>query len=448
MPLFFALPALLAGCLSAQAAPDDGARRVRLFHRLEEAAELEDAVDLARLCPTEPLHPGLRVEPASVSAKNEGEGVDAARAAAYQKVVDEHCDGLSEDRCFAIKRNVAPYGRGHFDKRKKTACASVAFREADLEAIPRELAAMDAVLDDLAAKLAAAGGGAAGAVRLDEPVWAGSHCPTGELGYQLQSKLQGRLGQRVQQVDPGAVVPGMKVLRMKFAPGRADVTVTAELRDHGADTFVNLTLKDDTFSADLFREAEGEAGDCRGIDDLGLERDERLSDSGLRVEILVDSERTFFCEGESMYPALELNRPAELRLYTVDRNGLGYQVPSLESAAPTGVPISLGEWIAVVPPAGGDSRLVVAAVAPGGAFGSPAGAVGVVGATPKACRLNRALKAGAFPAAVALGTTSIEVLPATDPLCAGRSDLQRAQDALRDTEAVLAAAATNRCPSL
>jgi hypothetical protein len=359
----------------------------------EEVAFQRSEIQAPDPCPDSSEVRGYQVRVGRASGKlfgkNEAKTINAARSYAFDQLEEVLCTStVSAARCHASVRNIAPYGSGEYNRKENTACASVAISTEWLNSIERDLSALEASLADLSDGIKARAGDAA--VQLAEPIWSVSGCSAGEVGAHLLNTLKSQMaGARV--LDPGDTAPDMREVRLELSTDGSRVRLSAAMRRQDEVAWTLLDIGGRSFPRDLFQTLEGEDGECRSDNALGLEGGSRPGSTGAwaRLEIPA-SPHGIYCEGEEMQVSMMLNRASQVRLYTVQADGEGYLVYSSMGQAMTFDALKGGifrePWTVTRTFDGSDTQLVVAVTPPGASFGSEE-------AVTSMCRLKAPLHA-------------------------------------------------------
>lgn len=376
-------------------------------------------------CPVRYEYASLRVERAEAKSRNAAEAIEAARQLAFQRLEEKVCAGIEDTpRCLAGRRAIVAYGAGAFDKKSRSACASVAVEVTVLDSMEADLGRLDDAWSGLAWTVRQQAADAP--LRIEPPVWAASGCTAGEVGAHLGNMLEARLA-GAKFADSAA--PGVARLRLKLTAAGERVQVAAALKN-GSD-WVGLQVPDLSFPRDLFRLREEEAGSCPADESLGLTDASRPGDGGLSIDLSAGGEGGLFCEGETVSPHLNLSGPARVRLYTVQADGQGFQVWPWSAADDRvfdpAYPPDLPFFTASRTWDGSDSRLIAVAFpddAPLADF----------------CRLATPFDATALPATTAVDSVSFHVAAAGERLCKARGSRDKAVSDRQSAEAALSQA--------
>ncbi len=377
-------------------------------------------------CPTRSEHRDFRVERGEAEGKNEATTIQSARTVAFDRLDHKVCDGAERTpRCLAARRNIAPYGAGRFDRKRKSACASVVIEASHLNSIDADLAMLDDAVAGLAHALRQDAGNRP--IAIDTPIWAASGCTAGEVGAHLVNLLEGKL------VGSTLAQDGARV-RMNLSVAADRVQVAPALQQ-GQDW---APLPGLSFPLDLFRLDPVEAGTCQDDASIGITEGHRAGSGGLEVDLGAGGEGGLLCEGEDVSPRVQLSGPARIRLYTLQADGQGFLVwpwqPEDDLIYSPERPPALPDFTAVRTWDGGDTRLLVVASPP---------ASDPVPAT--ICRLDVPFSTDDLPAVAALDTASFHVAAAGVRLCRSRGDAAQAARSRQQAEHVLATLPS--CPS-
>lgn len=379
------------------------------------APEPAAQVDLEALCPSVPPT-GYAVHRAETSGASAGEAIAAARAAAREGLLQTACAGVSPERCHAIARRIAPWKDGHFDPRTGYACATVAIERASLDSLRQDEEAFQRDLRGLGERIARAAQGSS--VWIADPRWQ-SGCSAGALGARLGGLLTNEVARHAAAAGGGGVFQ----VQPELAPGGGRVVLTAwGWRAPSTDP---QPLEGFDFPLDLFGlEADPDA--CRTDAQLGLTSGSRTGARGLTVHLEVETDHGAVCEGATVEPVLSVLRPAEVQVYSVDRDGRALLVwPPPGGSGRVQDRVSLGTLRAVASPRGGDERLVAVAVEAGGRFGRSQGWTGF-------CKVDGTFVADLYPEGSAVGTATFTVLPAGTGGCPEVPDLATLRSTLHE----------------
>ncbi|TVQ94733.1 MAG: hypothetical protein EA397_01105 [Deltaproteobacteria bacterium] len=356
-------------------------------------------VDLEALCPTADVA-GYQVRRGEASGVNAGEAIAAAREQALQSLGRHVCTGVSELRCAAILRHVKPWREGWFDPAGGWACASVSIDRRELDSLEQDAAVFESNLRNLAAAVAERTGRTP--VQVKAPTWA-SGCSSGGVGQAISAGLFNQLASfpdvRLMPSEDRAD-RAMRV-SMELAPGRGGVALTAAIARPTESTVA--PLPGFNFPLDLFEIDADERGQCRGDRELGLSNGERLGEGGLRVMVEVPGVDGEACEGQDVEPVVRVNRPADLQVYSVAKDGrslLVWPPPGFDSRVEG--TLSLGTMTAIAQPQTGDERLVVVALPSGGRWEKTDGWHGF-------CEVAGGLQPEYYPKSAAVGTATFTV---------------------------------------
>lgn len=356
-------------------------------------------VDMEAVCPTADVA-GFQVRRGEASGSNAGEAIAAAREQALQSLGRHVCAGVSELRCAAILRHVKPWREGYFDAAGGWACASVSIERKELDSLERDAAVFDSQLRNLAAAVAERAGSTP--VQVRAPTWA-SGCSSGMIGQAISAGLFNQLAAfpEVRLMPSEDRADRAIRVSMELAPGRGGVSLTASLARPTETTVA--PLPGFSFPLDLFEIDVDERGECRGDRELGLSNGERLGEGGLRVMVEVPGVDGEACEGQDVEPVVRVNRPADIQVYSVAKNGRSLLVwpppgfdPRVEGS------LSLGTMTAISQPETGDERLVVVALPRGARWGKTQGWHGF-------CEVSGGLQPELYPEAAAVGTATFTV---------------------------------------
>lgn len=375
-------------------------------------------VDLEAVCPSVPPT-GYAVHRAETSGASAGEAIAAARAAARDGLLQTACAGLSTERCDAIARQIAPWKDGHFDPRTGYACATVAIERASLDGLRRDQDAFQRDLERLAEQIARASDGSP--VWISDPRWQ-SGCSAGALGARLTGLLTNEVARRqVGAAEAGGA--GVLQVQPELAPGGGRVVVTAYARR--APSPDARPLEGFEFPLDLFG-VESAPDVCRTDAQLGLTGGSRTGARGLTVRLEVDTEHGTVCEGATVEPVLSVGRPADVQVYSVDREGRALLVwPPPGGNGRVDDRVSLGAMRAVASPRATDERLVAVAVEAGGRFGRSHGWTGF-------CKVDGPFVADLYPDGSAVDTATFTVLQAGAGSCPDVPDLAALRSTLHE----------------
>jgi hypothetical protein len=370
-------------------------------------APVAAVVDLEALCPTTPPT-GYVVQRAEAGGTDGGVALAAARAAATEGLVERACSGLSESRCDAARRAIAPWQDGHFDAVTGTACASVAMKRETLQGFEADRVALDDGMRHVAGQVASMAGSEP--VLLLPPTWA-SGCSAGRVGSVLGAKLSNEVA-RHEVLLASAHKSGVMRVGVELAPDASALVLSAWMGQAGDN---HRPIEGFSVARDVLGVSEGEEGACRADAALGLEQGSRVGAGGLVVTVDVPTSHGTVCEGTSVAPVLSTDRPARVRIYSVDRSGKSLLVwPEPGVADRVDGSVTLGAMTAIPTPDGTDERLVAVAIDAGAKFGATENWVSF-------CEVGGGLGPDHYPAGAAVGSASFSVLPAGSSGCETRA---------------------------
>jgi len=400
----------------------------------DQSALTRDQIAANDVCPPSTNHKDYRVVRAEVDGRKDAKAIEEARAKAREKLAEKVCLGMTDERCFAAQRQINDLGTGYYDARKKTACASVDINYKKMESVERDLDALEASLEEIAAAIKAESGSAP--LQLAAPTWAASSCAAGELGAHLLTLLKGSLS-GVMLLGPEQEAEGMRQLKLELSESSSRVAMTAATRAPSDPGWTSLDVGTRSFPSDLFTIDPGEDGECASTGLLGMDDDLQLGSGGLWARLdMPPPTRGVYCEGEPVSPKMSLNQDAMVRLYTVQQDGTGYLVWSSRgraeyAARPTD--LSPSPWHVAQTHDGSDSQLVLVTVPQSTPFGS-----GELPREQKICSLRQPLHADQFPPEAALHVVSYRVLGADNKLCSGLANPEKAAQEAAKIDADLA----------
>lgn len=349
--------------------------------------------------------PEAKVCPASDLAKLEPPtgyvyvaGTDDSRSKAWSKVKEEAVarfapnSGLSRKE--KVGREVHPWcirtDPGAFFQKEYTYLALVPRDVADAHEI--ELRGLDEQWSQLVASLAENVGGESLFVA---PVVWDSGCAS-DLGDYVKATLLYQAGTRgLPALLTTQASAATATLRLQLILAAGVVTVVPTL-EGGAGSRVLPGLK---FAADLFHLDESTPQDwCPTNERIALDTDRRDGRDGLRVRIDSPVSGGVACAGDRGPLAVTTNRPAALRIYSLDREGKGYVVydtPFVNGRAELGM-------VDLIPTDDGGDERVVAVAYPAGSAPAPTGGI---------CRLPKPFSEIVFPEGIAIDTSTWIVHP-------------------------------------
>lgn len=373
-------------------------------------------------CPLYPPTSEYRVRVGYAKGKNAAEAISEARRDARSQLEDQICKGIeTQPRCLAARANIFPYGEGSFQKKERSACASVAISNERLNSRERDLAQLEAATT--AAGIAIADNLKGEPVRFEAPVWKATGCSGGELGAYLQAAIQAHLGS-TPILDQSDIHSSANLVRVELSSGGGRILASSLVKRKGQAGWIAVEQGSLSLPDDLFPRPER----CVSEQSLDLVGGNRPGASGLRVSLNIGTGAAQLCEGEKIRPEIQVSQAARVRVYSVQADGVGYQIwPFLPQEDltyghehPPEMPAS--ETLRTFDDS--DDRLVVAAWADGDPSIPP----------PGFCRLKAPLRARDFPPGVALSTVAFHVARADALLCSGRGDPAVAQQASHTRE--------------
>jgi hypothetical protein len=343
-------------------------------------------------CPTVPPTPEYLLE-WSWAEGTQAEALNTARAEARRKLEATLCRGVSEARCAAATRHIAPHGEGHWEERKRgrgAACAGVAVERRFLDQLDRDMEAFDRQLTALALQVWDAVDSRP--LRLEAPRWA-SGCGAGPLGATLMATLASRLA-GTHLAESG----NLDTLSLTLAPGATRLTISASLRQAGQAHATALGGFE--VPLDLFQVTPDEVGTCYA--DTRLER--RTGANGISVRVHTGVSDGVACEGSQVPLSISSSASARAWLFSLLPDGQAFLIwPSMAGGALLDGEQSLGTIDVSRTPGGGDELLVAVAVpasetwAPAMSWHGP-------------CRMSAPLESWGWPPGAALDTATYTVL--------------------------------------
>jgi hypothetical protein len=322
--------------------------------------------------------PGYIVEIGYGQGDSKAVALEQARQAAREALLESVCAPLTEIRCNGVRRAVRTWDgeegeRSRFDRRRNShhACAVVALEQSVLDQMEREAAALDREIAAMAGRVAQAD---VTLLRHEAPIWNLDGCGAGVVGDTLWQRFNNALGEVRLDLGDTASVSASR-FRMSLSGTSESVVVGGYLEQPGVEGAVSI--EGPTFNLDLFGiEERDEAVDCRSDRALGLDGGSRVGQDGLRVRIELPEGRNTFCEGEEITPAVRVNQPARVQVYSVLRDGTAHLVWPYRGAGKVDGAEELFTGNVLADEAAGDESLVAVAVPLSGDFGTSRGWLG------------------------------------------------------------------------
>ena len=288
---------------------------------------------------------------------NEAEALKKARDDALAGVEHRLCAGLSNARCDGIIAAVLDWKSGEYHRGSRSACRVVTVRKDAVEQLERDEREFDQGIVDLAADLAGRG---LERVWHAAPVWSNG-CSADIAGQYIKESLDGELSMQGVRFDLGRTAsPGASRLQLSLTPAPHGVLVTGLLFEPDQEGAIKVTGP--RFPLDLFGVEETPPEACATDHSLGLRDGPRVGADGLRVWIDLAAGRNVFCEGDEIAPAVRVNRPARVQVYSVQRDGTAHLVwpGSGDGRMVDETPLDPG--VVLLDEAAGDESLVAVAI--------------------------------------------------------------------------------------
>ena len=334
---------------------------------------------------------------------NETRALRQARAEAEAKAIARYTDGLPEAHKLIVSQHVLAW-ESRYEGRH--ACALAAIDKQYVGVYEAEAAALEASLDALTAAVAERAAGRP--IEIAPPTWIQSGCIS-SLGWDLAQRLKNRLANYpdVQLVTAGQEDLSSVLLQLQLSHTPGQVTVAAELFEPNL-----LSTPMPGFSTlDTVLNVQGEENTCADVAETAR------TETAIALDVVMDTDVGFLCEGELFYPTLRLGSEARVRLFSVSPDGATYAWPSLTDGDRFAAgDHSLGENAAIWA-ADGDEQIVAVAVSPGKSMG-------VFEEYDQLCRLDGGLAPHLTDPALTIAKTSFVIWPAGSDGCAQSSTLE------------------------
>lgn len=287
-----------------------------------------------------------------------------ARNNAVREALDTVCSGKSETRCEVLRRHVADWKKPFHNPLTGKACAHVGIDRLWIDDDKRDQEQLDEAVTALGKAIAEAAP-AGKPIAMRAPVWGESGCVAGPLGVVLTSAIRNAIAERGLVIAPVGKPTASEITVVARSAGDR-VFVEASVQPWGAKAATPVPGID--VAGDLFPVDEGD-GTCWLDSRMGLPGGKRDGANGLHVRIDQRAPHPTVCEGDVSTPEIHVDRPARVKVFSVDRMGAAYLVwPPPGGSDRVAGSLAMDELHYVQSPVGGEERMVAVAVAEGASF--------------------------------------------------------------------------------
>jgi hypothetical protein len=289
------------------------------------------------------------------------EARDDARALALATL----CSGKSPVRCEVLVRHLEAWKQPHWNPVSKQACAHVGIRRDYLDDDRGDQQRLSIELRRLGEDIAARVG--TGVVWIEVPTITSTGCPAGPAGSSMVAELRNALA-AAGTVRIATASQLATNVQLSLDVRGTDVVVSAALQEPRAS--VQTPLEGFVVPGDLFDLTEANSASCRFDRELGLVFGQRTAPDGRTVHLKLPGDGSY-CEGDSIEPTLVVDKPSDVKVFSVSQDGTGYVVwPPPGASGKVDSSVSLGEMVLLRDPNLGDEKLVAVAVPVGATFGT------------------------------------------------------------------------------
>jgi len=349
---------------------------------------------------------GFQIHTGFASNADPAEALNEALRNARKQAIDGLCAGKSEARCAVILRHLEGWKEPFHNPVTSRACAHIGVNRKWIDDDKGDQAALVANIGKLAAAIAQQGK----LIVLQPPLWAKSGCNAGDVGSSIIAELRNALAKSgsIRLARPGA--SGAKAVQLTLDPTSSEVILTASVTE--AVVQGEVPLSGFSFANDLFV-LDGSRGDCRFDSELGLVDGMRTGDNGGRVWLDL-GETALFCEGDRVVPRVHVDKPSQVKIYSVSRSGKAYLIwPRKGQDGAVDNVKELDSLDLTLTPDGADEKLIAIAMPAGKSWGKTAG----WGAF---CETPAPFTDESYPKEAAAGAVSFTVQPFDADACLAR----------------------------
>lgn len=340
------------------------------------------------------IHTGTGSHPDAGVAKQTAESQARFRA------IQQLCSGKSATRCAVIQRHLESWKTPYWNPLTNESCAHVGVHRKWLQDDAGDLQQLQLNLAQLASRIVDSAGSKM--VAIDPPIWTQSGCTPGEVGAALTVELKNALARqgKIQLAEPTHT--SALRLRVELTPTPGRVLLGATLRDPARQGFTPMPGFD--FAEDLFvTGAMSQA--CAGDDKLGLKDGYREGANGLVARLELGTESSLFCEGTVVRPRVVVNKPSQVKVFSVAQDGRALLVwPPPGERGLVEKSVNLGEFTLYRNKDAGDEKLITVAVPIASTFTHMDGWTGF-------CQLPTPFSDSVFPPGAAGAAATYHVMP-------------------------------------